>query len=459
MSQISKNKIGQDFSVFGLFKFCLPAFLMNIFTQIFRSIDDALFISKYVGEKALAAINLINPLTCIHLAISHLFSLGSANISARLMGENKQDEAKRVFTRIVISTFVTGLLFALIINIFAKEILTMLGVDDELYKYAIYQIRIVFLITPISLINSVFTNYYSTSGKPSMGMICSIINGATNIILDIILVAKLNMGVLGTSIATSGGELIVFIIGLLFFLNPNNEITFVKPQNNFIKTSLESFKYALPQFVNSLSISVTNLVTNNILLKQMGSSGIAANAVVTDIRSIITSGLVGIGVSIGPIIAYNYGNKNIKRLKKTFYNTLKIWLITSLSLMAIGIFFRKPFINIYLSNNSSKQFYETAMLGLLIETFSVPFTSACIITSRFFIALKNTKASTIISTFRNLVFKMIVLLTLPYIFNKIGVFLAIPVGEFISFILCAFLLIKNADNYGYGKNNIAKYLN
>lgn len=117
---ITQNRIGQDFTTFGLFKFALPGFLMQMFTQVYRSLDDALFISRYVGEKALAGFNILNPITCIQLAFSHLFSLGSANISARLMGEGKQQEAKRIFSRMVISAAVVGSVFALVVKIFAQ---------------------------------------------------------------------------------------------------------------------------------------------------------------------------------------------------------------------------------------------------------------------------------------------------------------------------------------------------
>ena len=453
------NKIGQDFSTFGLFIFTLPSFFMNVFTQIFKSLDDALFVSRYVGEKALAALNLLSPINCLHLGISHLFSLGSANISARLMGEGKQNEAKQVFTRVVISAGIFGIIFALLLNIFPKQLLTLLGADETLIGYDFYVLKIVYGIAPITLINSVFSAYFSTSGKTNMGMICSIANGFTNIFLDIILVAQLRLGVIGTCLATAIGELIVFIIGLCFFCNKKHEIHFVKPDGKYLETCLESASYALPQFINSISIGIVSLFTNHLLLSMIGSDGVAANAVISDVRSIITSGLIGVSTSCGPIVAYNYGNRNPVKLKKVLISLLQIWLIGSILLVSIGLIFKKPLINIYMSENSSDYFYELALFGFMIETFSVPFTSGCVAISRIFIALNNKKAAAFLSISRNLVFRVIVLLTLPKIFGDIGIFLSIPIGEAISFILGITLLYINRDNYGYGRSGIANLIN
>ncbi|MDO4940673.1 MAG: MATE family efflux transporter [Erysipelotrichaceae bacterium] len=452
------NRIGQDFTTLELIKFTLPAFLMNVFTQVFRSLDDALFISRFVGEKALAAINLVNPVVCIQLGLGHLFSLGSANISARLMGEGKQKDAKLVFTKIIIAALVVGSVFSLVVNIFGKQILFALGADEELLSYGIWQIRLVLAITPIALMNAVFSTYFATAGKPKMGMICSIINGITNVLLDLLLVAKLGLGVKGAAIATVLGELFIFIVGLIFFINPKSEIHFIKPEGEYINTCLESFKYALPQFVNSLSISVTTLLTNNALLNLLGSDGVAANAIITDIRSIITAGLVGIAASISPIISYNYGNKNPKRLKKILSSTLKIWACVSIMMMVAGFILRTPLIKVFMNDNSSEMFYNLAFFGLTIEIFSVPFTSGCITISRMFIALANTKTSTIISIFRNLIIKIVALLSLPTLFKQTGIWLVVPVGEALSFVLGLYFVYINRNNYGYGKSGQAKLI-
>ena len=108
-----------------------------------------------------------------------------------------------------------------------------------------------------------------------------------------------------------------------------------------------------------------------------------------------------------------------------------------------------------MSENSTIEFYEMAFFGLTIEIFSVPFSSGCVLSTRMFIALGNSKASTFISIVRNLVVRMICLFLLPKLFGVTGIWLAIPLGEAISFMICIAIIYINRDNYGYGKSGLA----
>lgn len=452
------NKIGQDFTTFGLFKFALPAFFTNFFTQLFKSLDDALFISRYSGTTALAALNILAPLDCVRLALCHLCSLGSATISAKYMGEKKQLEAKQVFTKVCIATIIVGAVFGLATNIFAKPLVFLFGADDTLYSLALYQLRLVYGISPIVILNSVFALYFSTAGQPKMGTICSIVNGTINIVLDIILIPYLKLGVLGAAIATAAGEIVVFIIGLFFFLNKNNEIHFVKPEGEILEPVLKTFKYALPQCINSLSFSVTSFIVNDQLMRLAGADGVAASAIIGDIRSIVMSGLVGISASIGPVIAFNFGNGDVERLRTRLFSALKIWLIGSCTLMMIGFLIRTPLVQLFMAETNTKAFYDMTFLGLTIEIFSIPFAEGCIMTSRVFISLSNTRTSTILSICRNLIFRAFSLIILPNLFGVNGVWFAIPFAEFLAFLFACVLIYVNRNNYGYGKSHEAYML-
>jgi len=453
-----ESKIGQDFNVLSLTLFALPSFFTNLFAQLFKSLDDGLFISRYVGETALSSLNLLNPLAGVQLGIEHLFSLGASNISAKLMGQKNRDEANRIFSRVVISGLICGTLFAILINLFSAPILKFLGADEAMSAYAIYQFRIVYAIAPIPLLNRIFSCYFPTAGKPKMGMYCSIINGVTNIGLDILLIVVYKMGVIGACIATAMGEIVVFFVGLFFFMNKKHDIYFVAPEGNFIKTSLESAKYAMPQCINSVSFAVTSYISNLMILQVIGANGIAANAIVSDVRKILTSGLVGFAICVGPVISYNVGSRNLTRLTKTLKNVLNIWLAGSVLLLAVGLLLRKPLISMFMSKTINEEFYNMAYFALTIEIFSTPFVSGCILINRTFIALGNPKAAIISSTFRNLIIKSIVFIALPKLMGAMGIWLSVTVAEFIAFIFGSYLIWYNRDNYGYGKEGVAYLL-
>ena len=167
MEQEKTNRIGQDFTLWQLLVFVFPSILTNLFSQLFKTLDDGLFVSRFVGKTALAGINILSPLHFIQFSINNLFGIGASNISFRKMGEGKQLEAKQVFSRVVISAFTVGGLFSLLVNLFAVRLLTFLGADDELIGYGLISIRTVFLVTPISLVNIIFNPISLQPADPS----------------------------------------------------------------------------------------------------------------------------------------------------------------------------------------------------------------------------------------------------------------------------------------------------
>ena len=99
------NKIGQDFSLWGLLKFSFPSILNNFFAQLFKTLDDGLFVSRFVGKSALAGINILNPINFFQFSLNNLFAVGAPNLSSRKMGQGDQQEAKCIFSRIVYVAF------------------------------------------------------------------------------------------------------------------------------------------------------------------------------------------------------------------------------------------------------------------------------------------------------------------------------------------------------------------
>ena len=99
--------------------------------------------------------------------------------------------------------------------------------------------------------------------------------------------------------------------------------------------------------------------------------------------------------------------------------------------------------------------YAMTMEGLTIEYFAVPLSAACILVMRMFVALGAPKYAAVMSTMRNFVFRLIMLLVLPRMFGEVGVWLAFPVAEFFSFAVAATLVYINRDNYGYGRSGAA----
>jgi Na+-driven multidrug efflux pump len=335
-----------------------------------------------------------------------------------------------------------GAVFALALNIFAYPVCEFLGADETTMDNAVRYVRIVYGCTPVHLLSIVLISFYPACGKPQMGLFSSILNGALNIILDVVLIPVMHLGVTGSSLSTVIGDAGVVIAGLIFYSMKKQEIHFVKPVGEFIHTILLSCRYAMSQFVNSMSLSVFNLVTNRVILATAGADGIAANAIVGDLRRILNSAISGYAGCVAPVIAYNCGSRNYRRLKRIFNYNLTYWFFMSGIVTALGLLLRRPLIGIFFKEDYSQTVYDLTLEGLTVEFSGIALTTGCILLNRMFVAMNEVKVATFTSFMRNIVFRVLFTLTLPFLLGMMGIWLSFTASEVFSFTLAAVMFVR-----------------
>ena len=108
MDKDRNSRIGQDFSLGSLLKFALPGLLTNLSSRLFETLDDALFVSRFVGQNALAGIKILMPIDGLVFALTHIFGLGASTYAATEMGRGNKEEANRIFTKMIIMGLIFG---------------------------------------------------------------------------------------------------------------------------------------------------------------------------------------------------------------------------------------------------------------------------------------------------------------------------------------------------------------
>ena len=456
MDKDRNSRIGQDFSLGSLLTFALPGLLTNLSSRLFETLDDALFVSRFVGQNALAGIKILMPIDGLVFALTHIFGLGASTYAATEMGRGNKEEANRIFTKMIIMGLIFGSVIAAIMITFDDQILRFLGAGRDIIQYTEVYVAITFVALPFKLASMCFGAFYSPAGKPSMGLFNSILSGVVNVITDYVTIVVLGKGVAGAGIATSLGFIANFIVGIIFYTRGKYDIHFVRPAGSYIRTLLESFHYSLSQVTNSLTMSLTSFVVNRTILFYLGSDGIAARAIVNDLRQILNSAFIGYASTVGPILAYNYGARRPKMLKKILTYNLKVWFFGCTGMMLLGQALKKPLITLFMNPETFTQsFYDLTYFGLTIELFAPIFTAGCIMINRMFVALRAQKVATLLSVLRNFVFRLGITLTLPRLFGANAIWFCFPVSEALGFSCAAGAVIMNADNYGYGRSGAA----
>ncbi len=433
----------------NILKFVLPCIMTMVFTSIFV-MSDGIIVSNFINETALAAINIVFPVTSLFLAIGLMFGSGISAICSKLMGEGKSEKAKEAMSSVLIVAFILGLICTLIVQLNLPNILEFLGTSEETYDYAYSFLRVLSCFSSILILQTIFQSLMIVSGKAFTYFKTMIFSGITKVGLSLLLVGYLNLGITGLAISAAVGYFIPVLVSLITLLKKRDEeLHLVKPVFDK-KIILDSCANGSSEMVTNLSSAVTTFLFNYSMLKLVGDAGVSAVTAILYIQFLLCSIFLGYSIGIAPVIGFNYGKKDSNNLNKIFKCSLKMIIIIAIISTSIGIIFSNNLAGLFASPGTET--YNLASSGLRIFSIGFLFMGINIYASGMFTAYSNGKISAFISALRTIVLISSALLILPNFLGVTGVWIAIPIAEFIT-IFVSFILFKKYENiYMYGKS-------
>ena len=189
-----ENTLGKKITFFSLIKDTFPSIIMMVFFSMYTIVDGA-FISAFVGPNGLSATNIVYPVVNIIIGIGIMMATGGSAIIARYMGEKKEDKAREGFSFIIAVVIILGTGIGMLGIIFINPIIKVLGSTDLLYEYCYTYLIVNLMFSPAIILKMFFDYFLITAGAPKLGLISSVMGGITNMILDYVFVALLNMGI------------------------------------------------------------------------------------------------------------------------------------------------------------------------------------------------------------------------------------------------------------------------
>ena len=377
-------------------KFAIPCVISMIVAALYNIVDQIFIGWSEAGAFGNAATNIVYPFTVISLAFALLIGDGSAALFSLSLGANDKEKAnKSVGNGIILLVFIS-IILTIMGLVFNKQILSLFGGNPnevECYQYAKDYLRIICYGLPFYIIGQGLNASIRNDGSPKYAMFATIVGAISNIILDPIFIFVFKMSVKGAAIATIIVKILTFIISILYLKKSKH----FKVDKESIKLNkgicTKAISLGLASLITQLAIVIIIAVANNLVSKYgymtMASTGVAYGAViplaVIGICMKVFGSVVSIviGVSLGgmPIIGYNMGAGNTKRVKET----VKYILITNLiiGLIAFIIFELFPgfIINIFGSGNGTEYmefadyclriFLGGIVLTCLIKTMSI----------------------------------------------------------------------------------------
>lgn len=409
--------------------------------------SDPLFVSNFLGTDALSAVSIAGPFLAIALAIGTMIATGGCALVSGRMGEGQMEKARQNFSFFMLFSVAISTLFCVLGILFRRPILYAMGADEALYHLCEAYAVPIFLLIPFAMVSIVLQIFFVAAGRPGLGFGLSIAGGVTNIVLDYVLLAVFPLGVAGAAYASAAGYFLLSVIGVVFFLvNRKGSLYFVRPK--FDGRALgKACSNGMSEMVGMLAVTVTMIAMHVILMRLVGSDGVAVAAIILSAQTILSAGYAGYVQGIAPVVSYHFGAENFSELKRLTRAALKTVAGMSLLTFAIAFPLARPIALLFAENSAPVT--EMAVRGTYIFAAAFLLMGFNLFASGFFTALNDGKTSAILSLFRTLISLILPLLILPRLWCVDGVWISMPVAEVLSILLSVFYFRRMRNKYHY----------
>lgn len=439
-------QLSDHFTYARLLRFSFPSMVMMVFTSIY-GVVDGLFVSNFVGKGPFAAINLIMPVLMITGAFGFMMGTGGTAIVAKTLGEGDRRRANEYFSFIVYITMAVGVVMSALGIILMPALSRLLGAEGATLEYCISYGRIVLLALPFFMLGNLFQSLFIAAEKPKLGLYTNIVAGITNMVLDALLVAVLDLGLEGAAIATAISQLFGGVIPIIYFARKNDSLLKLTRTGFNGRVLLRSITNGSSELMSNISSSVVTVFYNYQLMKFAAEDGVAAYGVIMYVSFIFVAIFIGYSIGTAPIISYHYGAGSKGELKSLLGKSTVISFALGGVMTLICAIFAAPLSAIFVSYDAA--LLEMTARGLLIFSFSFLLSGFSIFASSFFTALNNGPVSAAISFLRTLVYQLGGIIILPIFFKLDGIWFSMLVAEALALITTLVFLFAKRKKYGY----------
>ncbi len=439
-------QLSDHFSYSRLFRFTLPSIAMMIVTSIY-SVVDGLFVSNVVGDLALAAVNVIYPLTMIVGAFGFMLGTGGSAEVARVMGAGEPDRARQYFTTLVLTIITVGTALSALCVAFIRPLSRFLGANEAMMADCVAYGIIMLAGSPAFMLQTSFQSFCVVAERPKMGLWLSLAAGGTNMFLDYLFIAVLGWGVAGAAAATVCGYLVGGVIPLIYFFLPNKSPLRLVRTRLYPRMLGKSCANGSSELMSNICASLVTILYNRSLMAIVGEQGVAAYTVMMYVAFVFAAVHLGFSMGTAPIFSYQYGAGNDGELKSLFRKSGRIVLWLSLA-MAASALALAPFLS-QVFVGYDEDLFALTVHGFRLFALSFLFAGANIFGSAFFTALGDGPVSAAISFLRTLVFQVGAILLLPRLLELDGIWLATTLAEGLALVVTLWFLWAKKGNYRY----------
>lgn len=434
-----------------LFFHCaLPSMASMAFSSLY-TVADGIFVGRFLGDRALAAVNLVMPLIMISFALADLIAVGSSVQIAIRMGQGEHKQASRIFS------FSCGMILFLSILIggagflLAKPLVSLFGADAQVASLAVSYMRVYAVFSPLIMCFFAVDNYLRICGRVRYSMWMNIAVSVSNIILDALFLGVFRWGIgsaaLASCLCLAAGSAICFWP----FFRGRLPLRFIKARISprIVRSILAN---GSSEFFSNIAGSVCMVLFNAVLLRLSGYLAVAAFSIVMYVDSVVKSILFGMSDALQPAISYNYGAGERRRLFAIERRVQIAAACISIFALAAMLWAGGPLIGLFAApGNPALLELSTRAMHLFALSYLVSWCGVA--SSSFLTAVDRPIASLALSLCQTLLFPVLALILLPRLWGLDGVWLSSLAAGTVSALLSAALVLRTIRSIRFNRTS------
>ncbi len=391
------------------FRMALPG-MISMFSMSVYSLFEGMFIGRFIGSTAFAAMNLALPFVMINFALADLIGVGSAVPISVSLGRGDKEEANNIFSCAIIMIVSVALLTGSMMVVFAPKMFEFMGAKGETAEMATIYLRAFAMCGPFCTILFAMDNYLRICGFVKTSMVLNVFMSFLNILLLYLFIIPFDMGVLGSALATCTSMTFCAFLALIPFLLKKTVLKFGKPKFS-IAVLKQIVACGSPTFLSTMAGRITSVIMNVLLLSMGGDDAVAIYGILMYSSDIIQPFLYGMSDSLQPAIGYNWGAGLIGRVKalaKCVFSFAGIFSVVA----TIGMYImRVPIASVFVEKTNSVLLHSAAdALGIFCLAYLIRWFSFC--AQSFFTAIEMPLQASILSVCSAMVFPLTVIVLL-----------------------------------------------
>ncbi len=450
MNKNTKGKIPTELGTENvgklLMQYAIPAIIAQTAASLYNMIDS-IFIGQGVGPLAISGLATTFPFMNLSAAFGAMVGVGGATQLSVRLGQRDYESAKTILGNLVTLNLIVGILFGGISLMFLDEILYFFGASEATLPYARDFMQVILYGNAVTHLYLGINAALRASGHPKQSMYATIITVIMNIILAPIFIYVLEWGIRGAALATIIAQTVTLIWQTHLLSNPNELLHLqrgiYKLRKNIVKGILS---IGMSPFLMNAAACIIVIIINK-GLRTYGADGdmsIGSYGVANRFIFIFVMVVMGLTQGMQPIVGYNYGAKQYKRVNQA----LKLTIISATVVVTIGFAICEGIPELVArAFTTDRALIEGSARAMRIMAMFMPLIGFQMVTTNFFQSIGKVNKSIFLSLTRQILFLLPMLLILPHFFGENGVWYSMPISDFAASVLTIIILKRQFNEW------------